>query len=87
MLVRAKPRVTACPDPRIFRVSPNGLRLSGARKRVRCSRSLDGPPMRAPLFPRRHRGDVHQHSKGIIHSLARRKGFGKIGFDQYQIRS
>jgi len=29
MLVRTKPRVTAYPDPHIFRVSPNGPKLSG----------------------------------------------------------
>ncbi len=40
MLVRAETRVIACPVPHTFGESPNGWRLSGERKRVRCSRGL-----------------------------------------------
>ncbi len=40
MLVRTKLRVVACPDLHISRESPNDLRLSGERKRVRCSRGF-----------------------------------------------
>lgn len=43
MRVRAKPRVAACPDPHIFRESPNGWRLSGdggETDGLRCSTGL-----------------------------------------------
>ncbi len=45
MLVRARPRVNACPAPQISRESPNGWRITGerpseARERVRCMRVL-----------------------------------------------
>ncbi len=40
MLARAKLRVVACPAPHTFPRAPYGLRLSGRRKSVRCSRWL-----------------------------------------------
>jgi hypothetical protein len=66
---------------------PNGLRLSGARMRVRCSRSLDGPPMRAPL-PCRCSGNLpDEFSQSIVNCLASRKCPGKVRFNQYEVRT
>jgi hypothetical protein len=60
--VRANLRVVAGPVRQISPESPNVLKLSGERKRVRCSRALDGSPMRAPLSCRCGGSHLDEHS-------------------------